>query len=75
MPTSTAGEFVETNLSTERLLAVSGASQTIAVTAYRFVGGGTCTFFNRSLTATLVGSGVGTLSATAKATQSATGAK
>ena len=58
-----AGEYIGGNLSSERLLAVSGASQTIAVTAYRNHGTGTCTVFNRSLTATLVGSGVGTLSA------------
>lgn len=57
-----AGQYIVGTLSMQRLLTVSGASQTIAVTAYRNHGSGTCTAFNRTLTGTLVGSGVGTLS-------------
>ena len=67
------GEYVETNLSTQRLLAVSGASQTIAVLAYRNHGAGTCTLFNRALTATLAGSGAGVLSTAAKAAAAVSG--
>jgi hypothetical protein len=69
----TAAEYVETNLSTQRLLAVSGASQTITVLAYRNHGAGTCTVFNRELSATLVGSGVGTLSTAAKSAAAVSG--
>jgi hypothetical protein len=68
-----AAEFEESALSMQRLLAVSGASQTIAVTAYRFLGGGTCTVFNRTLTAIQVGTGNGTLAPT-NAPAHATGA-
>ena len=56
-----ASEYEESALSMQRLLAVAGTSQTIAVTAYRFLGGGTCTVFNRTLTAIQVGAGTGTL--------------
>jgi hypothetical protein len=69
----TAGDFLETSLSMQRLLSVTGASQTIAVTAYRFLSTGTCTFFNRTLTAIQVGSGNGTLAPTASAPTRATG--
>ena len=69
----TASEYIETALSMQRLLAVSGASQTVNVTAYRFLGTGTCTVFNRTLTAIQVGSGNGTLAPTANAPTRATG--
>ncbi len=69
----TASEYLESALNVQRLLSVTGSSQTIAVTAYRNLGGGTCTAFNRTLTAIQVGAGNGTLSATTAAVH-ATGA-
>jgi hypothetical protein len=70
----TASEYIETALSMQRLLAVAGPSQTISVTAYRNFGGGTCTVFNRTLTATQVGAGNGTLTPTTNPPTRATGA-
>ena len=68
----TVSEYIESTLSMQRLLTVAAPSQTINVTAYRNFGGGTCTVFNRTLTATLVGTGTGTLAHTSAA--KATGA-
>jgi hypothetical protein len=69
----TASEYIESALNVQRLLSVTGASQTINITAYRYLGTGTCTVFNRTLTAVQVGAGNGTLSATTTAPAHSTG--
>jgi len=56
-----ATQVAEGTYSLTRLLSVTGASQTITVKAYRLSGSGNCVMFNRALSATLVGEGVGTL--------------